>query len=110
MKELLNGSLFIMFLIAGMATMDDLKPQILVPTGDQIVGHPAGQRFINNGDRILIIKGKIKGSLKSWMVIEAHNAEAWKVNGFEPTYTRIIADNQPVFRKMPNGTWEIMFQ
>lgn len=65
--------------------------------------------FVDSGDRVILIKGKVAGDMRDWLRIEAHNGREWKDNGFDPSYTRIVSDYMPMFRKMPNGTWEIMF-
>lgn len=63
-----------------------------------------------DGERVLIIKGKVAGEMKGWLVIEAHNgAQLWRENGFDPSFTRVVCDYKPLFRKLPNGQWEIMF-
>jgi hypothetical protein len=65
--------------------------------------------FIDNADRVLIIKGVVAGDMKNWLIIESHNGKEWKQNGFDPTYTRVLCDYKPLFRKLPGGQWEIMF-
>ena len=94
-----------LLLVGGIA----FAQHITVSTGDQIVLPDNRHRFIMDGDRVLIIKGKVAGDFKNWLVVEAHNAAEWKDNGFDPSYTRIVSDYKPIFRKMPNGTWEVMF-
>lgn len=72
-------------------------------------GHGSAAAFISDGDRVLLVKGRLAGDMKNWLVIEAHNGHEWKENGFDPTYTRVVCDYKPMFRKLPNGSWEIMF-
>lgn len=96
MKEILIGSLVCLFMICAMS----MSQQV-------VLSNPPG--FVVDGDRVLLIKGRVAGDLKSWMSIEAHNGQEWKGNGFDPSYTRVLSDYQPLFRKLPNGTWEIMF-
>lgn len=72
------------------------------------VAHVSPQ-FVDNGDRVLLIKGNIARETKTWLVIEAHNGREWNTDGFSPTYTRVISDYMPLFRRLPNGQWEIMF-
>lgn len=63
---------------------------------------------IETYERALIIKGKVAGDWRSWLVIECHNGDEWRANGYDPSYTRIVMDYKPLFRKLPNGQWEIM--
>lgn len=65
--------------------------------------------YVINGDRALLIKGKTAGSVNVWMTLEAHNGAQWIDDGFNPSYTRLICDYKPMFRKLPTGQWEIMF-
>lgn len=70
----------------------------------------AAQTFVSNGDRVLMLKGKVAGEYKNWLVIETFNGNEWKTNGYDPIYTRVLCDYKPMFRKLSNGQWEIMFQ
>jgi hypothetical protein len=65
--------------------------------------------FIQDGDRVLLVKGKVARELRTWLVIEAHNAHEWAENGFDPSYTRIVSDYKPMMRKLPSGAWELGF-
>ncbi len=62
-----------------------------------------------NTDRAVILKGRIAGDWKSWLVIEAHNGQYWDKDGYDPSYTRVVCDYKPIFRHLPNGQWEIGF-
>ena len=68
---------------------------------------------IVDGEKVLLIKGRIAGDMKNWLRIEVHNGRDWPKDGYDPTYTRIVCDYLPLFRKikLPNGdsAWEIMF-
>lgn len=74
----------------------------------QTVEVPSDAKFITSGDRVILIKGKVAGDTRVWLVIEAYNASKWKANGFDPCFTRVVCDYKPLFRKIGNQ-WEIMF-
>jgi hypothetical protein len=65
--------------------------------------------FSTTGAKVLMLKGKVAGDLKSWLVINTYNGDQWKQNGYDPSYTRILSDYTPLFRKLPSGQWEICF-
>jgi hypothetical protein len=68
------------------------------------------QTFIRDGERVLLLKGRVADQLKTWLVIEAHNGAQWKERGYDPSFTRVVCDFKPLFRKLPHGNqWEIMF-
>ncbi len=60
-------------------------------------------------ERSILIKGKVAGDWKTWLLIEAHNGDVWRADGYDPSYTRLVCDYKPLFRKLANGQWEIMF-
>lgn len=64
---------------------------------------------VGDGEKSLMIRGKVAGDWKTWLVVEAHNGYQWKDNGYDPSLTRVVCDYMPLFRKLPNGQWEIMF-
>ncbi len=67
--------------------------------------------FIQDGNRILLIKCKFTADApRVWLIIEAHNGHDFNERGFDPSYTRLLCDYEPLFRKLPNGQWEIGFR
>jgi len=60
-------------------------------------------------ERTITIQGKVADGTRYWLSIEAHNGAAFDDRGFEPSYTRIVSDYKPMFRKLASGQWEIMF-
>lgn len=60
-------------------------------------------------DKVLLIKGKVAGEWKAWLVVEAYNGHEWISNGYDPKFTHVVADYKPLFRKLPDGRWEIIF-
>jgi hypothetical protein len=65
--------------------------------------------FVQDGDRVLMVKGKVANEIRVWMVMEAHNGREWPTRGFDPSYTRIVTDYKPMMQKLPTGAWEIGF-
>ena len=65
--------------------------------------------YVVDTDRVILIKGKVAGDLKTWLVVEGHNGYQWQSNGYDPCLTRVVCDYKPMMRKMQNGQWEIMF-
>lgn len=76
---------------------------------DPVPTPPKQTGFITDGEKVLLLKGKVAGEFKNWLIVETHNGREWRNNGYDPTFTRILADYKPLFRKLPNGQWEIMF-
>ena len=66
--------------------------------------------YTTSTDRILMIKGMVARDMTSWLIVEARNGTEWKKNGFDPIYTHLICNYKPLFRRLPTGQWEIMFQ
>lgn len=64
---------------------------------------------VAGADKIVLLKGKVAGGWQQWLAIELHNGAQWRVNGYEPDFTDIVSDYQPLFRRLPNGQWEIKF-
>ncbi len=63
-----------------------------------------------DGERVILIKGRVAGDMRVWLVVECHNgADGWKHDGYNPSYSRVIVDYRPLFRKLPSGQYEIMF-
>lgn len=66
--------------------------------------------FATVSDRILLLKCKFTGDApRNWLIVEAHNSYEFRERGYDPSYTRIVADYKPKVRKMENGQWEIQF-
>jgi hypothetical protein len=54
------------------------------------VGGPPDS-FVVDGERALLIKGKIAGETKVRLVVEAHNGWQWKSDGYNPCLTASCA-------------------
>jgi hypothetical protein len=96
MKTILTYSIVTLLLIGALS----LAQQVILPQS---------WNFVSNGQRVLLIKGNVANEQKVWLIIEAHNGEQWAKNGFDPIYTRVLCDYKPMFRKLPNKQWEILF-
>lgn len=70
---------------------------------------PNPPEYYVDGNKVIIIKGRVADELRGWLIIEAHNASYFKQRGFDPCYTHIVSDYVPLVRKLPTGAWEIMF-
>lgn len=60
-------------------------------------------------DKALLIKGKVAGEWKEWLVIETYNGHEWISNGYDPAFTHVVSDYKPLFRQLPDGRWEMIF-
>ena len=77
--------------------------------GAGIFWHEAAAQTNADTDRAIVVKGKVAGDWRTWLKIEAHNGKYWLRDGYDPSYTRVVSDYKPLFRKLPTGEWEIMF-
>lgn len=64
---------------------------------------------LGTGVGLLQIQGRTGAGMQTWMTIEGREQRFFCEEGFHPTYTHIYSDYQPLWRKLPNGQWEIMF-
>lgn len=104
MREALMMSLLCLAVVAGWMTGAGVMK---LDARDE----PPRQAFVQDGDRILLVKCKFTGDApRVWLVVEAHNGHEFKERGFDPSLTRVLSDYKPVFRKLPSGQWEIGFE
>lgn len=76
-------------------------------TSQQVVTEKTMEK--STDPKVIILRGRVAGDWKSWLKIETFNSRDFPVNGFDPTYTHLVSDYKPMFRRLQNGQWEIMW-